>query len=247
MTSSGSTRRTDGRAARWAGQRDRRRREFVDAALRAIARYGPEVTTEQIADEAGVVRTRVYKHFDDTADLQRTIADRAADLITAELTPLWDPGATPMQMITTAVGAHTGWLAEHGNLYRYLTRHSQSGRRDGRDAVTDVKTTIARQLTLLLEYYLTAFELDSRIADALAFGLVGLVDSTTGRWLENPQEIDRAELAGLLAHWIWRILDDTLRAGGVELDPHIRLTDQAPSPVPPPDTGTGDVPGGTAN
>lgn len=237
MTPSGSTGRTDGRAARWAGQRDRRRREFVDAALRAIAEHGPEVTTEQIADEAGVVRTRVYKHFDDTADLQRAIADRAAELITAELTPLWELTATPMQMITTAVGAHTGWLAEHGDLYRYLTRHSQAGRRDGRDAVTDVKTTIARQLTLLFEHYLTVFELDSRIADALAFGLVGLVDSTTARWLENPQRIERAELDGLLAHWIWRILDDTLRAGGVALDPHVRLTDQAPSPIPRPGAG----------
>ncbi|QWF76648.1 TetR/AcrR family transcriptional regulator [Amycolatopsis sp. CA-230715] len=235
MTPSGSPRRPDGRAARWAGQRERRRREFVDAALRAIAEHGPEVTTEQIADEAGVVRTRLYKHFDDTADLQRTIADRAAELITAELTPLWELTSTPMQMITTAVGAHTGWLAGHGNLYRYLTRHSHAGRRDGRDAVTDVKTTIARQLTVLFEHYLTIFELDSRIADALAFGIVGFVESTTARWLENPRQIELTDLAGLLSHWIWRILDDTLRAGGVELDPHVRLSDQAPSPVPPPD------------
>ncbi|WP_051116624.1 TetR/AcrR family transcriptional regulator [Amycolatopsis nigrescens] len=234
MTPAAGSRQTDGRAARWAGQRDRRRREFVEAALRAIAEHGPDVTTEQIADEAGVVRTRVYKHFDDTADLQRTIADRAAELITEQLTPLWDPSATPMQMISTAVDAHTGWLAEHGNLYRYLTRHSQAGRYAGRDAVADVKTTIARQLTLLFEHYLRTFELDVRIAETLAFGLVGLVDSSTAQWLENPQQVARGELAGLLTHWIWQILDGTLRAGGVELEPHTRLADQSRSPVPPP-------------
>lgn len=66
MTSSPG--RTDGRAARWSGQRERRRREFVEDAPRAIA-------------------------------------------------------------------AHTTWLAEHGNLDRYLTTHSLSG------AISDVTTT----------------------------------------------------------------------------------------------------------
>lgn len=223
MTPEADAPRPDGRAARWAGQRERRRREFVDAALRAIAEHGPEVSTEQIADEAGVARTRVYRHFDDAADLQRAIARRATDLITAELAPLWDPSGTPMQMITVAVGAHTGWLAEHGNLYRFLTRHAYAGRRDGGDAVTDVKTAIAQQLTLLIEHYLETFELDVRISEPLAFGLVGLVDTSAARWLDNPRGIDLPELAGLLVHWIWRILDDALRAGGIELDPHAPL------------------------
>ncbi len=222
MTPEADVPRPDGRAARWAGQRERRRREFVDAALRAIAEHGPEVSTEKIADEAGVARTRVYKHFDDAADLQRAIADRAVRLITAELAPLWDPGGTPMQLITVAVGAHTGWLAEHGNLYRYLARHSQAGRR-GRDAITDVRTAIARQLTILFEHYLDTFDLDARIAEPLAFGLVGLVDTSAARWLENPRGIELPELASLLVRWIWRVLDDTLREGGIELDPHSPL------------------------
>ncbi len=222
MTPEADAPRPDGRAARWAGQRERRRREFVDAALRAIAEHGPEVSTEQIADEAGVARTRVYKHFEDAADLQRSIADRAVHLITAELAPLWDPSGTPMQLITVAVGAHTGWLAEHGSLYRYLARHSQAGRR-GRDAITDVRTAIARQLTLLFEHYLDTFDLDARIAEPLAFGLVGLVDTSAARWLENPRGIELPELAGLLVRWIWRVIDDTLREGGIELDPHSPL------------------------
>jgi AcrR family transcriptional regulator len=235
MTSPAAGRRTDGRAARWAGQRERRRREFVQAALRAIAEHGPDVSTEQITEEAGVARTRLYKHFDDATDLQRAIADRAVELISAELAPLWEPHGTPMQMISTAIDAHTGWLSGHGHLYRYLTRHSLSAPGGGRDAVTDMKTTIARHLTLLFEHYLAVFGTDIRVAEPAAFGVVGLVDSSTTRWLENPRGMDRAELAGLLARWVWRILDDTLRAGGIELDPHTPLA--APNltsdPVPP--------------
>ncbi|SFW85622.1 TetR/AcrR family transcriptional regulator [Amycolatopsis australiensis] len=216
----------DGRAARWAGQRERRRREFVDAALRAIAEHGPDVSTGRIADVAGVARPQLYKHFDDATDLKLAIADRATELITTALLPIWEPQGSAMQMIAVAVDAHTGWLAENGNLYRYLTRHSQLEGHLGRDAVADVKTVIARQLTQVFEFYLTAFQLDTRIADVVSFGVVGLVDSCAAQWLEEPRGITRTQLTDLLTRWIWRIVDDALRAGGIELDPHL--------PLPPP-------------
>jgi AcrR family transcriptional regulator len=220
MTSTDTPRPPDGRAARWAGQRDRRRREFVEAGLRAIARHGPEVSTEQIADEAGVARTRLYRHFDGAADLQHAIAVRVAELITAEFAPLWNPSGTPMELIRSAIGAHTRWLAEHRSLYRYLTRHAMDG---APDVFTDGKTAIARQLTVVFEHYLGLFGVDTRVCEAVAFGLVGLVESSTSRWLENPRGVERAELAALLARWVWRIVDDTLRAGGLALDPHTEL------------------------
>lgn len=217
----------DGRAARWAGQRERRRHEFVDAALRAIAEHGPDVSTERIAEVAGVARPQLYKHFDDATDLKRAIADRATGLITTALLPVWEPQGSALQMITVAVDAHTGWLAGNGNLYRYLTRHAQIG---GRDAISDVKTVIARQLTQVFEFYLAAFELDARIAELISFGVVGLVDSCTAQWLESPRGVTRTQLTDLLTRWIWRIIDDSLRAGGIELDPHLPLP---PPPRPP--------------
>ncbi|WP_158895109.1 TetR/AcrR family transcriptional regulator [Amycolatopsis anabasis] len=220
MATSSASRRTDGRTARWAGHRERRRREFVDAALRAIAERGPEVSIEQVAEAAGVGRTRLYKYFADATDLQGAIADRAVELITAELAPVWNPRGTPTQMIQTAIDAHTGWLASHGNLYRYLTMHSLTARPGGQNAITDVKTAIAQRLTWLFDHYLREFGLDARVAEPIAFGLVGLVESSTARWLENPGGMSRAELAGHLARWVWQLLDGTLRAGGVELDPH---------------------------
>lgn len=223
MTSTDTPRPPDGRAARWAGQRDRRRREFVEAGLRAIARHGPEVSTEQIADEAGVARTRLYRHFDGAADLQHAIAARIAELVTTEFTPLWNPSGTPMDLIRTAIGAHTRWLAEHGPLYRYLTKHAMAGPDGSPDVFADGKTAIARQLTVVFEHYLGLFGMDTRVCEAVAFGLVGLVESSTSRWLENPRGVGRAELAALLARWVWGIVDDTLRAGGVELDPDAPL------------------------
>jgi AcrR family transcriptional regulator len=214
--------RPDGRATRWAGQHERRRAEFVAAALEAIAKHGPEVSTEQIADRAGVARTRLYKHFSDAADLQGAVSRRVRELITEELEPVWRPRGSPLEMITTAVHTHLRWLTEHTNLHRYLTRHAPSA-----PEATDVKSAIALHLTRLFTGYLIAFDLDPAPAETTAFGLVGYVESATTRWLDRPGELTREQLGEQLTGTIWTILDHTLRTGGVHLDPH--------EPLPPPE------------
>ncbi len=190
--------------------------------MRAIARYGPEVSTEQIADEAGVARTRIYKHFSDTADLQRAIALRAAEMIGAQFAPLWGVSGTPREMVQATIGAHIGWLSEHRALYQYLMRQSVTG---PRDVVADVKAAIARQLTVLFEYYLGLFGADQRVAETIAYGLVGLVESSTAHWLDAPGGFDRGELSDLLGRWVWSILDDTLRSVGIVLNPDSPLSE----------------------
>ncbi|ALG10672.1 TetR/AcrR family transcriptional regulator [Kibdelosporangium phytohabitans] len=222
MPSSAHPGSADGRAKRWAGQRDRRRREFVEAALRVIAERGPGVSTEQIAHAAGVARTQLYKHFTDAADVHGAIAERAMQLIHTDLAPLWNLHGTPMEMISSAVGSHTRWLSENQYLYRYLSMHALSAG-NGPNRITDVKTTIGNHLTRLFEHYLALFSMDTRVAGPVAFGVVGLVDSCTAQWLADPRRIGRDEFVALLARWVWSILDDTLRAGGMELDAHAPL------------------------
>ncbi|WP_326950002.1 MULTISPECIES: TetR/AcrR family transcriptional regulator [unclassified Amycolatopsis] len=214
----------DGRAARWAGQQERRRAEFVDAALEAIAEHGPDVSTEQIAERAGVARTRLYRHFDGAPDLQRAIAQRAAELVTADLQPLWHPSGSPREMIDAAISTHLHWLTEHAQLHRYLVRTLPSLPEAGR---TDVRGAIARHLSRLFTGYLAAFGLDPAPADTIAFGLVGYVESATTRWLDHPGSLSLPQLTAQLTGTIWAMLDHTLRAGGVELD--------ADSPLPLPD------------
>ncbi|WP_031468274.1 TetR/AcrR family transcriptional regulator [Sciscionella sediminilitoris] len=222
----------DGRAARWAGQRERRRAEFVDAAVRAIAEHGPDVSVERIAEEAGVGRTRLYKYFADAADLAAAVARRAIEMLNTELAPALSPRSSPAEMIRSAIEAHIGWLVEHEPLYRYLSMHSLSARPDGTDAITDAKTAIAGQLAALFEYYLPRFGADTKVAEPVAFGVVGLVESSTARWLTNPGELTREELAGLLNGLVWRMIDDTLRTVGVRLDPDRPLAEAGPESGP---------------
>jgi AcrR family transcriptional regulator len=216
----------DGRKARWVGHRERRRAEFVDAALRTIAEYGPQTSTERIAKSVGVTRTKLYRYFDGAADLQHSVALRVSEMLTTEL-QRWDPIGSPMEMATNGVSVHLRWLIEHPNLYRYLARHSLAEDANGVAAIDDIKTTLGANLSKTLAAYLTVFGLDTRPAEPLGFGIVGLVESATARWLDNPAPLSRDEFTTQLAEWIWMLLDTTLQAGGVRLDPH------QPLPAPP--------------
>lgn len=209
----------DGRAARWSGQHERRRAQFVEAALDAIAEHGPDVSTDQIAQRAGVARTRLYKHFAGAADLNRSIAARAVELVTAELEPVWNPQGSPMEMISTAVSTHLRWLTEHGNLYRYLTKRSLSGSADGPDAVTDVKSSIAQHLSALFDTYFELLGIEGVPAEPLGYGLVGYVDAAATRWLERPGDVTLDEMIDQLTRAIWAVLDEILERHGIVLDP----------------------------
>lgn len=210
----------DGRTSRWAGQQERRRAQFVDAALTAIERYGPDTSTEQIASVAGVARTRLYKHFTDAADLNRSIAQRASEMIMIELAPAFTEPGPPSARIGAGVRTHLRWLAEHAALYRYLSRHAVTLGAGRGDAISDIKSTIGNHLAELLGGYLSMFGGDPRVAQPLGHGIVGLAESATSRWLDDPTQLTFDELSAHLASWIWQLIDSTLREAGITLDPN---------------------------
>lgn len=189
----------DGRAARWEGHRERRRREFVAAALVVLERDGPTAGVDRISAELGVGRQALYRQFDDRADLDRAVADRAADLLVEAVVPhlvgVGRPrGADLHEVVRRAVDAYVGHVAEHLNLYRFIRAHDTG-------VVHRVKDTVGSRIALLTRD-LVAGELAGDVAadtaDTVAIGVVGLVDAVVGRWLEQPAGTSRAELVGRL-------------------------------------------------
>ena len=220
----------DGRTARWSGQRDKRRAEFVDAAVRAIAHYGPQTSTEQVASYVGVTRTKLYRYFGGAADLHHSIARRASDMLIAAQRPVWNPTGRPIEMITHAVSRHLRWRLDHPHLYEYLTLHALSDDVNGVAAIREVNSSVAGSVAGQLEGYFWAVGLSEVQVEPLSFGIVGFVESATTHWLNNSAPPPLAEFTAQLAEWIWALLSNTLQSAGIRLDP------RAPIAAPPGET-----------
>ena len=217
----------DGRAARWSGQREKRRAEFVEAALEAIAHYGPQASTEQVADHVGVTRTKLYRYFDGAADLHHSIARRASDMLTAKQTLVWDGPLSPMQVVTGTVLMHVKWRMQHPNLYEYLTRHPLSDDAHGVAAIHDVNRAVAANLAEVIATFYRTLGVDERPAVPLSIGAVGFVESSVTHWLNDPAPLPRKEFITQLAEWMWSLLNTAVLKAGIEIDPHQPVAPQS--------------------
>jgi AcrR family transcriptional regulator len=217
----------DGRAARWSGQREKRRAEFVEAALEAIAHYGPQASTEQVADHVGVTRTKLYRYFDGAADLHHSIARRASDMLTAKQTLVWDGPLSPMQVVTGTVLMHVKWRMQHPNLYEYLTRHPLSDDAHGVAAIHDVNRAVAANLAEVIETFYRTLGVDERPAVPLSIGAVGFVESSVTHWLNDPAPLPGKEFTTQLAEWMWSLLNTAVLKAGIEIDPYQPVAPQS--------------------
>src|SRR3954462_13999186 len=66
----------DGRRARWTQHRRARREELVTAAVEAVRRAGPDFAVDDVARQARVSKTVIYRYFRDKDDLVDAVLDR---------------------------------------------------------------------------------------------------------------------------------------------------------------------------
>src|SRR5689334_12540491 len=79
----------DGRRLRWLAHNQARRRVIIDAAVRVLERAEPgeDIQVQLIAEEAGLARTVLYRHFHDRVDLDLAVQQRICKDLGKELLP----------------------------------------------------------------------------------------------------------------------------------------------------------------
>lgn len=179
----------DGRALRWAGHREQRRADFVAAALEVISRDGPQATVDAIAAARGVSRQALYRQFDDRADLDRAIAQRAADDLVLAVVPALDLTDDLEGSIRAAISAYLDHVEERLAVYRFVRAHEASG---AATVVADVKGTVAYRVSTLARDYLVQQGLGPvESVETFAVGVVGMADAVMNRWLDDPAQRPR--------------------------------------------------------
>jgi AcrR family transcriptional regulator len=221
----------DGRDERWAVHREERRAQILDAAIAIIERepVGAEIHVRQIANEAGLGRPVIYRHFADRADLDRAVQRRILELLMDRLVPEFELSGSIEQIIERIVHAYVAWAAEHPALHRIGAAESQDAERLGDviQATQEIGGLITMLVTSgasLLEVELT--EQDRQVLEPLVFGIVGQAVGTVRFWLARDERVpSQAVLAVLLSRSVWFQIDGHARDRGIELDPTTPLDD----------------------
>jgi AcrR family transcriptional regulator len=187
---------SDGRAARWRQHRLDRRAEFVDAALRALVKYGPDVSMADIAAEAGAAKPKLYRHFADKAALLDAVGERIAATLRQRLSAALDPRAPVTDLITTGLHAYLDLVDEYPDACRPL---------------------FTRSLAAPFADLLRTLDLDA--AEPGGAVLAGALGAATLWWLESGRAMPKQALIDYLATVVWGATDAILRKAGVAIDP----------------------------
>jgi AcrR family transcriptional regulator len=197
------------RAAVAADDRAERRQRIVEAAVRAIEEHGGDAGLGAVADQAGLPRPHVYRHFTGKDDLDQEVARHAARLLGAWIRPSLTARGTPSQVINGIVGQVLCWAIQHPHLYRFRARRDSG-------AVGQLGDAIAA--------YLRAAGHEARPPAHIVAGVIGLVDGGVIWWLDHRDETTPEELGEWLAAQVGLVLGDMLARAGHRLDPTAELT-----------------------
>jgi AcrR family transcriptional regulator len=201
---------SDGRAARWQQHRLDRRAEFVDAALRALASRGPDVSMAEIAAAAGAAKPKLYRHFADKAALLDAVGERITAILWERLSIALDPCAPVSDLITGGLHAYLGLVEEYPAAFVLLFNSSP--------ALTEGRR-IASALGALFADLLRTLDLDTDTAEPGGAVLAGALGAATLWWLESGRGMPKDALIDYLATVVWGATDAILRKAGVAVDP----------------------------
>lgn len=198
----------DGRSLRWEKHREQRRKELVDATMRAIRSHGATVGMDEIAVEAATSKTVFYRHFTDRAGLYAAVADRVDRTIMRDVTSATEDGGSAgspaggRAVIAAAIDAYLRLVENEPEIYRFIMAAPILETSSG-DPSGPVTRHIAEQISALLDTGLAPDPVRSRV---WAHGIVGLVRSAADDWLNRgglQSGVARERLAALLTDLAW--------------------------------------------
>jgi len=201
---------TDGRSTRWDEHRATRRRELVEATLRAIRQHGAGVGMDEIAAVAGTSKTVVYRHFADRAGLYAAVAESVDARIVRDLTAalgaadrdLSTVESSPRDLVAAAIDAYLGLVERDPEVYRFIVNAPLLDAPGG-DPARVVTNHIAEQMAHVLARAMAAADLDTTAAPVWGAGLVGMVRAAADQWLADPRGLSRRQLTDHLTDLAW--------------------------------------------
>ncbi len=214
---------TDGRKRRWQEHNAARRQAIIDAAIVVLGRDiapGEEINLRQIADEASVHRTVLYRYFEDRTDLdlaiQREICRRAADPLLNAITL----EGTPREIVQRIIDAYVSWAVGNIALLRFAEREVAGAPSKPLD---EAISQFAEQVELVIGAFLEilAVDVSEDDRDSLTpwvFLLVGGGMAAVRSWTSREELRPAAPaFSSLLADVTWLQVEGLARARSIDV------------------------------
>lgn len=205
----------DGRRTRWDRHNADRRRELVEATLRAIRSHGHCVGMDDIAAEAGTSKTVFYRHFGDRYGLYEAVVESVHAFIWSNLEDALTAGGPPHELVTALADAYLGVVEADGEIYRFVI--SRPG--DSPDPALAITTRIGDQVSEAFSAWLAAHGLDPSPANTWGHGVVGFTYAVADRWILTDLRRPRPDIVAFIGDLFTPAFDAQLTTSTLPLEP----------------------------
>lgn len=214
--------RVDARTERWREHRHKVREEFVDAALRALDKFGPAVSMGDIAKEAGAAKPKLYRHFEDKTDLYNAIVDRVRDLLWEQVMTSFDPtGDSAGDLVRRAASEYVLVVARQPNVFRFMLHNHFTQRSDDADSALLSARQSARRAAELFAGVVDDESVRIESVELVIYSIFGAVASATDWWLGvnrlEPPAMPVEQFAAYLSEIIFALVAASARLHGIAI------------------------------
>ncbi|MDZ5622231.1 TetR/AcrR family transcriptional regulator [Nocardioides bizhenqiangii] len=219
----------DGRRLRWLAHNQARRRVIIDAAIRVLERSEPgdDVQVQLIAEEAGLARTVLYRHFHDRVDLDVAVQQQICKDLGKVILPALSFDGTPIVIIRRIIDAVVRWATDHPTLFWFIELELPGpGPHPLAVAIEALAEQIEQLMNTVVQYDGVELSADDRAGlDPWVFGLIGQVFASIRRWTSRLERAPKAEqLVNMLAESIWLQINGMATARGIDV-PNVSLAE----------------------
>ncbi|HUP99897.1 MAG TPA: TetR/AcrR family transcriptional regulator [Aeromicrobium sp.] len=219
---------SSGRAARWREHNAERRDRIVAAAIRVIesAPTGAELSVQSVANEAGLVRTVIYRHFDGKPELVRAVQARIVGELRDALDADLRLDRSLQQIVNAAVATYVSWADKNPNLYATIEREVGDGKPSELSSAIE---HIAQRILSMVRLGADMLEMEIRGVDyamleTVVFGMIGQIRGTVAHWIRTtPRQPATSDLTTILSRSLWFQMAGQAQDIGIELNPSTAL------------------------
>ncbi|MGU3432452.1 TetR/AcrR family transcriptional regulator [Actinomycetes bacterium M1A6_2h] len=214
---------SDGRKRRWQQHTTERRERIIEAALTVLARDispGERMTAQQIATEASVHRTGLYRYFDDRTDLDTSIQRVICEDIRSKLMKAVVLTGTPRDVVNRIVSTYVHWVSEHPEWARFAEQDLST---DTVSPFEEINRDLSQQLEAITAAFLALVGADLGSEDQKLVGpwVSGLISGCMGAartWgLQGEDRTNIDTFVTFLADTIWMQIVGLGQSRGVNI------------------------------